>query len=470
MFDLDSSLGVSVCGEDLVLTAVAKGIQGYALKSFAVISGYAELEAQELQSRVRSYVQSNRVNRENVILGLPRAQVVIRQMELPLEVEENLRQVVRFQVEKLEPGEEDTSWFDHLVLERDEKAKSVTLQIAMSPAERLGAWLKLFRELDLFPAAIRPACLGYHQIFKAHRDGLAGEPSLVVDFGAKDLEIALVGGAASCFSQSWEIDADDFGLESVLRRLDEFVSRLRLSSAGVRKIYLTGARGAELLEAFRERFGACEPLEEGLKLKLDGGAKRVAANLSQALGLALSGLEKSPPSRLNLIPPERRETGQRPSFVPTLVLAGLLLVMVGAVSTREFFQQEQRLRAIEGELAKLRPEQEKVQDIRRQVDSMIQEAQELQEFMNGRQAVLLVLKDLTEKIPDDSYLQSLAIQRDKANMTGFSDSAASLISVLQSSQYLKNVEQRYINRDPRTGKERFNFEARVELPGEVASP
>ncbi len=470
MFDFDSALGVSVYGDDLVLAAVSKGLQGYTLKSLEVVAGYAALEPLGLQAKIAAYTQSNRINRENVILGIPRDQVVIRQIELPLEVEENLRQVVQFQIDKLEPGEEDASWSDHVVLARNEKTKSISLQIFMAPAERIGAWLKLFRELDLFPAAVRPASVGYHQVFMAHRSGLSEEPNLVLDLGDQALEIVSAGGSDACFAQRVQWQGEEATFEAALNHLDDFVCRLRLPVEGVRQIYLTGCRAEEMLERFQARFGSGQLLENGLKLKTDDDSTGRIPGLAQAVGLAVSGLEKSTLSRLNLIPEDRRETGQRPSFVPTLALAALLLVILVAFSTRESFQRERRLAAFQEEIAKLRPQQEKVMSLRKEVDARLKEAEELQTMMTGRQSVLMVLKELTEKIPEDAYLQSLSIQRDKVNMTGFSDSATGLATILQSSEYLKKVEPRYITRDVRSGKERFNFEALVQEPGVPVAP
>ena len=93
---------------------------------------------------------------------------------------------------------------------------------------------------------------------------------------------------------------------------------------------------------------------------------------------------------------------------------------------------------------------------------MLFRSNELRGFMEGRQTVLVVLKELTEKIPDDSFLQNVNIQGLRVSINGFSKSASALLKTLLDSQYLESVESRYITPDRnRPDGERFSFEARI---------
>jgi len=132
----------------LVFATVAKGFQDYVLKGCAVVEHYRELPHEDLYAWVQQFGEDNGFDRENVILGLPREQVVIRQIELPLEVEENLDQVVRFQVDKFQPVEEGQSYCDYIVLERDVETKKIVLQTLMVPKPFLDECLDLFHELN----------------------------------------------------------------------------------------------------------------------------------------------------------------------------------------------------------------------------------------------------------------------------------------------------------------------------------
>ena len=455
MFDLDSALGVEVRGADLRLCLVAKNWQGYTVKHTAEISRFLEMESSELHSQIQNFLRAHSFNRENVLLGIPRDQVVIHYLELPLEVEENLAQVIGFQATKFEPTEEGNSYYDYIVLERNEKEKSLQLQLIMVPRGYVDYLLELFRELGLYPAAIRLGSIGFQQLFKAHKDGFSAQPSIVLNLAADCLEIVVTAGNGSCFAHTVKLEVP-LTAEEILSELGLFVPRLRLPSTQFRKIYLCGEMAEELFEPILERFGEVEMLVEGINLK-----PRPPERFLTAFGLAVSGITSTPLARFNLIPPARRVVGYRASWIPSAALLVLLSIMLLAAATSEFFQQRSVLAAVEEEVAKRGPELDRALAIRQEFEGKLFELQQLEAMMCGRQRALNVLRELTERIPESAYLQSVNIQRAKASLVGFADNASSLIAVLQASDHLGGVESRYITQDRRSGLEKFNFEAAV---------
>ncbi|MGW8181429.1 MAG: hypothetical protein ACWGQW_22090, partial [bacterium] len=131
MFNLDSALGITFQGEDLILASVRKGFREYSLTKHLIVEGYQALNTAELNDQIRSFVKSLGLNRENIVLGFPRDQVIVRQVEFPVEVEENLEQVIHSQVDRFEPSEDESSYYDYLVVQRDEENARIWIQIAM---------------------------------------------------------------------------------------------------------------------------------------------------------------------------------------------------------------------------------------------------------------------------------------------------------------------------------------------------
>jgi len=271
MFNLDSAVGVQIRGNSLVFATVAKGFQDYVLKGCGVVEHYKELPHSDLYAWVQQFAEANGFDRQNVILGLPRDQVVIRQIELPLDVEENLDQVVRFQVDKLQPVEEGQSYCDYMVLERDAEAKKIVLQTLMVPKPFLDECLDLFHELNLYPAAIRVSSVGLFHVFSAHEDSYPKKnPCLVVDLALSGVEFVLVGGPEKFLSEKVLLAQDDLSFERLLQELERFFDHLDLADEGIEKIYLSGPLADHFIDDFRDKFGDCELLSEKLKLKRNG--------------------------------------------------------------------------------------------------------------------------------------------------------------------------------------------------------
>ena len=462
MLNLDSALGIEIGGRRLVLSPVTKSLRGLKVAPHLVLEDFQDLDRAEIYAKVQDFVNSNGLNTENVIVGVGRDQVVVKELELPLEVEENLDQVVKFQVSKLEPADNLGVCYDYLILNRDEKAKKLVLQIILLPRETVDEVVKLLADLGLRPAAMRLSSLGLHQLLGFHQDGITGHPSIVFRCEEDSVEAVLVNGPGRYFSQYRPADGQAQQLPLLSSALDDLLSQVDLSGVEqVQGIYLTGSGAKEALEPIRERFGAAELLSDGVKLKLGGVARGSLELTGCSVGLAVSSLTRNPFSGFDLIPPEIRRSRTQLSYVPTVVLAVILLFIAGLSTAREYLQQSQLLAGYSAKADELKPRVDSVAETRGEVDQLSGLAVEMSTMLNGRQRVLSVLQELTELIPDGAYLQSVRIETSKVNMTGFSDDASSLIPILQQSSCLTNVESKYITRDRRSGKDKFSFEASI---------
>ncbi|HLU99732.1 MAG TPA: PilN domain-containing protein [Acidobacteriota bacterium] len=467
MFNLDSSLGIGIQEKALVLATVHKGLNEYSLKNSLIIENWADLPPLELRSRIQDYIKSNGFNRENVTLGLSRNNVIIRQVSLPLDVEENLEGVVRLQVEKYEPSEDESSYYDFQILSRDEERKELVLQIVMVRQAVLDQYLQLFREMNLYPAAVRYSSLGWQSIFLAHKAGLSKKAAnLLVYFQEQSIELVFLQGTDRVYSESIPVSQVGIDVNWLLNELKAFLMRIDSPAEEISRLYLAGNLPEGLFQECKERLGDCELFRTGLLLKGKGVGElddRVAA----AAGLAISGISRHEPARLNLIPEEKRLVQGRVSLVPTYIMAALLLVLFGSLMARPYFQKQSTVELLDIQISRLGNEVDEALSLREQVQQTESELEELRQLLSGRQKVLMVLKDLTERIPDNTFLQTLQIQGDQVTMQGYSDSASSLLPGLMQSPYLSNVTANWITQDQRMGgRDRFNFTATIRKPGD----
>ncbi|RPI22706.1 MAG: hypothetical protein EHM61_21585, partial [Acidobacteria bacterium] len=164
MLNTGTAAGIQILPDKLVLVNVRRGFRDFSIKQSAVLEDFKEAPVAEMRNKLRQQIQNGAVKSENLVLGLPAEEVMLRLIELPIEVEENLDQVVRFQVEKFEPSEEERSYYDYVVLSRDEAQKKILLQIAMVRQSLLNDYVMLLKELGLTPSAVRLSSLALHQL------------------------------------------------------------------------------------------------------------------------------------------------------------------------------------------------------------------------------------------------------------------------------------------------------------------
>ena len=74
--------------------------------------------------------------------------------------------------------------------------------------------------------------------------------------------------------------------------------------------------------------------------------------------------------------------------------------------------------------------------------------------------MVLLLDDLTRRLPDDTWLERLSFGRGEVSLSGQSAQAAKLVEILQESPLLRSPAlSGPIQPDARSGKDRFNITA-----------
>lgn len=82
-------------------------------------------------------IQARQGKSAGVILVLPHNKMVTRETELPLAAEENLREVLGFEMDRLTPFSQTQVYYDFRVTERDTKRERIKLSILLSPRQMI---------------------------------------------------------------------------------------------------------------------------------------------------------------------------------------------------------------------------------------------------------------------------------------------------------------------------------------------
>lgn len=186
-----------------------------------------------------------------------------------------------------------------------------------------------------------------------------------------------------------------------------------------------------------------------------------------AIDTLADGAESPSSEGYNLLP-----EAERPRYVYARarlnwILAGVGVLVLALVMAQSLYLRERSVERLQGEVAQLRAEADRVMGLQRQLEDSLSAANFLADRRRRQPIIIQVLDEISRILPDDIWLQQVQVQGDEIVMMGLADGSQRLIELLNDSPMLDDAEFRgAINVDPATGQERFNVRARITR-GEV---
>ncbi len=149
------------------------------------------------------------------------------------------------------------------------------------------------------------------------------------------------------------------------------------------------------------------------------------------------------------------------------ILAGIFVLLLGAVMLQSLWLRQHQVEAVETAIEDVRSEAMRVQQIRQQID----DAREAAGFMTTRRAsempTVKVLAEVTRLLPDDTYLDRVAISEGTVQMQGKSQNAQRLIELINQSPVFESAAFRGPTRlDSRSQREIFDLTASITQQGD----
>lgn len=89
-------------------------------------------------------------------LCLEKKKYLIKKVTLPIETEENLREVLSFEMDRQTPFTPDQVYYDYLINERDKQARTLDVSLILAPIEQLNYALDLLQRHAIHLNAISP--------------------------------------------------------------------------------------------------------------------------------------------------------------------------------------------------------------------------------------------------------------------------------------------------------------------------
>jgi general secretion pathway protein L len=186
-------------------------------------------------------------------------------------------------------------------------------------------------------------------------------------------------------------------------------------------------------------------------------------------GFNLSGVDIVDGERalgLNLLPAERRFRTVNRKARLNLALGAAFVALLVLVMAQSLYLREHQVAELETAIAEVQGKARQVIDLKKQIE----ETSEAAGFLATRRAeaplAIEVLADITEILPDDTYLDRLVISNSSVQLQGKSQNAQRLIELVNESALLEDAAFRGSTRlDARSGLEIFEVNAVIVKAG-----
>ena len=420
-------------------------------------TGHSQPEA--LAAAVLVALTRMKVAQRSVILGVPKAWVVMKRVELPSTVKENLPDVVSYELDRLTPFSSDEALYDFQLLK--EENDKLTLMLAAAKADMINPYLQALRAqgVSISAVTVNLSCLGTLANY------LAGTDSAVfaeVERNQYEGVLLASGSPVEIFFGRLNGEGPESRAEYVLGQAKKSIERTGLPSEPA-FVFLLKESGDEA--PFRS-LAPRATVVVGRK-----GTERLSLPAEQSpmsypsIGALLESLW--PQARgFNLLS-RGRHSKTRPAIGLTLFLL-LALAALGILYVLAPLSIEgKRVEEIDRQIALRKDEARKVESLRNEVELLENEVKTIAQFKKGRPLSINLIKEITTLLPTGVWLSRLRIGDTSIDMEGYAPSASELLSKLEASPYLRKVEFASPTfRDARMNSDRFII--RMEIEGVTA--
>lgn len=521
MLYLQQSIGIDLRDNTLRIVHLGRTLRDIVLVDY-LIKKYPPLQTGSAQGSedgleqialdLRNFIRDKGIKPDQIVMGLPKEKVILKEMALPKVEERELQEMLRYELEKHIPFPIEEISFDYHILRKDEQLQHLLIGMVTS-----GNLQKCLRLLE--PGQMPPAIVDITTI--AEMNWLIGQNNLsetglaaVIDIGDETIELGILQGKEIKLARSLkrranrvfdafinehpviseassqesilhvsnhppgedqgELSSPDGGIkrgntlsQDIIRELSLAMNTLSPDLDEERTIshlILTGldAYDSFLSDSLTEATGIETRLINPFKtITTDQVPGKVSSSLAVATALAMRGLEDQP-VMFNLLPDKKKGRKRRNTVAVTITFFVLVLILSAAWGTGLVYQNHLVYSVLAHSIKKLQPEVMEVNKLSKEIEKLDKEILAIVGITDQEMRKLDILKELTTIFPADTWIDRLQVSNEKLDIDGYSEAPSNLISLLEVSPMLHNVQFASSIRKLGTGKERFKIKAEIE--------
>ncbi len=379
-----TGVGIEVGPVDLTVSVVRARPSGAELLESRVIAGFRERPAVEWGREYADFVKKFSAGHIAAVVMVPRSEVIVRTMTFPAVGDEELEAAIGFQLDTLHPYAEDDA------VPAFARLDGTQVLIGILRRQKFEAYQTLFTEAGIKVGSFTFSAAAIYSALRMTSAAPVG--FLAAQETVDGLEVYGESDARPVFSSVFDLPpARAFALAA---------AELRLPADTV-------------------------PREFGVSMAY-----------AAALGSAVPTLSLG----ANFLPEGQRRSSSKWRYVPTAVLATILVALLAGIALHEPYDTGRYVAAMREEIKRGESLASRVPVLDQSTAKTSARVLQLDDFRRRTRQDLDLLLELTSTLPPPIFLSGLDMTRESVSITGEAEQAAPLLRVIDNSPRLANSE------------------------------
>ena len=424
---------------------------------------------QDMAEQLKRAMSQLKFERAEVIVTIPREQIITRFMKLPASRPDELARMVDLTGKAQLPYPRDQAIAEFQVIEQ--QAGASTIQLVACHRALIDQHVQLLRQIGLEPLSIIPSSWGlfaWYERFGQRPE--AKEPAMVINVDADHTDLVLVSQGRLIFSRSltqglteWQLGTEAIAALSL--EIERSLSSLRkeLPVVEMNSLVLTGLGPLEQWKgALESHFAKPVAVRSAIDAR-DLSTLPAAARGSAAIAVGLIAAE--PRWLLNLLPKEARRAQSHRRQVRELIVTGALILLSLGLAVGWLSIRTDRQARLTGQIVKSLRE---LEAMTQQTEHQEQEIAVVEGVLASRRKVAEMLVELFRATPPDIAIETLTFDRSGQKLVVRGNASTTrqvldYVRALQDTSRYERVELGYSNGRVTARGPRVEFELTGEL-------
>ena len=383
-------------------------------------------------------MHANKVRTREIFLVARQSDVLQKIISLPKTTMENLQQVLEYELENHFPFALEQMYFDHTILNQRQPLKTdIDVLVSVITRDRFDKYREMIDMTDLNMLSMEPPLTARGSLFQwLQGNGLVPSSLMVLDRHSRGMDMDL------CLPAYWQHQSiltypslyD--GVKKWMFQCENTSNKQVQKEKGTEETPFLCMNDIQVEESFLTEMEEYFPRLELTEILSETGLTKAESGSMYAFGAALGALWRRR-LHLNFIPATERKKQRRIALYLFIVLLSIVVLLGSAVLTKPLIQAMVQYKELRTRISELSKQVKAVEKKRNLLNELKKRVEPLSK--KDRLDVLMVLKELTNIIPQDSWLTQFSLEDRRIRIRGESENANALIPLLETSMYFQEA-------------------------------